>query len=219
MTDETPNLPCLLPRDWSHWRYELTHDLGRPLCHADRVIPTAICLAVLHQTPKLLEPMGNAEAPKCAKILVGSYPKREANDPAIYARAITSVFAEVPLDVGKAAVDHITRHCKFLPTRAEVHEACQRLVDERHMAARVARMHIAEEERRREEAERQASLPSPEERAAHIERLRREKPELFVGIDRARARERGKQTTLGDSASRVLSDLGNTSAAAESGVA
>ena len=71
-----------------------------------------------------LLPCGPQRAAELARILIGSYPSRAVHDPVIFARAIVSVLAEIPEDLARHAIDKLTRENKFLPTRAEVFEAC-----------------------------------------------------------------------------------------------
>ena len=66
-----------------------------------------------------------AQAAKLAHILIGSYPGREIFDREVYSRAIISVFMEHTTEIGRQAVDRITRRSKFLPTRADVVEALE----------------------------------------------------------------------------------------------
>lgn len=63
-----------------------------------------------------------------AKILLGCYRKGEANDPAVYTRAVVSVLSDYPLDVVKCVVDPrngLPSRQRFLPTITEVKEACE----------------------------------------------------------------------------------------------
>lgn len=99
-------------------------------------------------------PVGNKIAARIAKVLIGSYPVRKVNDPAVYSRAIVSVLAEFPADVGKAAADKVTRELKFLPTRADVLAALKEIKGEIDHLVRTARYHLEEHARReRKEAE------------------------------------------------------------------
>jgi hypothetical protein len=114
------------------------------------LIEEANCRAVVDEVKAALVPAGRNTAIRLARTLVGSYPAREVNDADIYVRAITSVFEAVPPDIGQAAVDYITRHLRFLPTRADVHQVCEGMMGERRFAKRVAEAHIVEHIRRRQ---------------------------------------------------------------------
>lgn len=91
----------------------------------DRKIPTPALPALSAEAERALAPCGPQMGAQIARILVGSYPSRQVHDPAMFARAIASIFAEFPHEIGKRAVDALTRRSKFLPTRAEVLEACR----------------------------------------------------------------------------------------------
>ena len=121
-----------------------------------------VCQAVVAEEQRLaaLPPADDEQSKKLAEVLVGSYPKREVNDPAIYARAITSIFQEFPVEIAKEAINRITRTLKFLPTRADVFETCSNVAAQAKIAASVGRVHLTEHARRQaietQEAERKA---------------------------------------------------------------
>jgi hypothetical protein len=109
-----------------------------------------VCAAVVQEADRI-ERLPNADdeqSKRLAEVLVGSYPKREVNDPAIYARAITSIFNEFPIEVAKEAINRITRTLKFLPTRADVFETCSNVRAQSKIAASVGRVHLTEHARR-----------------------------------------------------------------------
>lgn len=110
-----------------------------------------------------------AQAIELASKLVNSYPGKEVTDPKTYCTAIASVFQTVPRDICAAAVDQITRNLKWFPTRADVHEACQRMMHQRAHALRVVDAHEREARRRQEKyaAEAEAKREkTPEEKQA-----------------------------------------------------
>lgn len=86
-----------------------------------------------------LRPCGPQRAAELARILIGSYPARAVHDSSIFARAIVSVLAEVPEDLARQAIDELTRENRFLPTRAEIFEACATAAKPRVDALRKAR--------------------------------------------------------------------------------
>ena len=103
------------------------------LIGASRAINSALLpVDVVHQAAielaAALEPAVNDDAVKITALLIGSYPKHAVDDPDIYTRAMKSVVAEYPRAVGFAAVDALTRKCKFIPTRAELFEELERQV-------------------------------------------------------------------------------------------
>jgi hypothetical protein len=127
-----------------------------------------VCASLVQEVERLerLPPADDDQSKKLAEILVGSYPKREVNDPVIYARAVTSIFSEFPVEVAKEAINRITRTLKFLPTRADVFEACSNTLAQSKIAASVGRVHLTEHARRQaietQEAERKADAENPE---------------------------------------------------------
>lgn len=59
--------------------------------------------------------------------MIGCYRKGEANDPEIYAAAVTAILSEYPEEVIQRVTDPrtgIPRQLKFMPNPAEVAEAC-----------------------------------------------------------------------------------------------
>jgi len=110
-----------------------------------------------------------AQAVTMAQKLVNSYPGKEVTDPKTYCAAIASVFQTVPMDICAAAVDQITRNLKWFPTRADVHEACQRMVQQRSHALRVLDAHDREARRRQDKRAAEAEAKrekTPEEKQA-----------------------------------------------------
>lgn len=69
----------------------------------------------------------NLECMKAAKLLLGCYRIGDANDPETYIAAIVRVLSVYPIDVVRYVVDPVTGlagKCKWLPTPAEVKQAC-----------------------------------------------------------------------------------------------
>ena len=78
-----------------------------------------------------------------AKILFGLYRKGDANDPEIYVMGITAILAEYEPDVMRRVTDPregIARKCKWMPTIAELSDACEAaktaLIGEKYMVSR-----------------------------------------------------------------------------------
>lgn len=120
-----------------------------------RLIPEADCRAAIAEVDGALSPAGRDSGVKLARVLIGSYPAREVTDPEIYVRAIASIFEAAPADIGRAAIDELTRRLRFLPTRADIAEVVDRMVSARRYAKLVAEAHLRERARRtaaREEA-------------------------------------------------------------------
>ena len=151
----------LAPVDWQnnptvidrHTRLIPAEELGR-------------CIAELEAA---LVPAAPATVARLAATLVGSYPGREVTEPEIYARALTSIFAEHSLDIGRQAIEVITRKLRFLPTRADAHEALTVLTKNREGPLRVARQMALERDARAKGAVREKSgynsLPDDAKRA------------------------------------------------------
>lgn len=170
-----------------HWAtisdpYKRTVDVYTPL------IPEDDARAVVAELQAASAPMGIEHAKTQAKLLIGSYPHPSIDEPEIYSRAIVSVLAEVPPDIGRHAIDRLTRTLRFLPTRAEVDEMCGNLVAQRKLAAWVAEKHITEHARRRDEIEREKTLgrertENKEAVAAWMEIPALERPPLEEFVD------------------------------------
>lgn len=122
------------------------------------------CATLVNEADRLnaLPNASQVEAKTLAEILVGSYPTRGVNDPAIYARAITSIFDEFSPEIAKEAINRLTRSLKFLPTRADVFEACANVKAQYGIAAAVGRVHLTEHARRgavaKQDAERESEI-------------------------------------------------------------
>ena len=70
------------------------------------------------------------EVGELAKLLLGCYRTGDANDPAIYSGAVIAVLSDYPLDIIRAVVDPrsgLPSRSKWLPTVAEIKEACETL--------------------------------------------------------------------------------------------
>lgn len=82
-----------------------------------------------------------------AKLLLGCYRTGDANDPAVYSGAVIAVLSDYPLDVIRAVVDPrtgIPSKSKWLPTVAEIKEACEAIEGPRRAAARRERAEQAQ---------------------------------------------------------------------------
>lgn len=134
-----------------------------------RLVPFAELQVIKSELEGRLDPAGDQEGLKMAKLLIGSYTGRKVLDPDTYVRAITSVFAGHPRDIGYRAIDELTLALRWLPERADVHMVLSRMFEQRKRMLRTAEAHLAEHERRRRAAEeptpqRYSELP-PEKRA------------------------------------------------------
>lgn len=170
----TETLPAIQPRATglvALHRYSLN-----PALKVDgytKLLPEPTCRGLVAQLEADLRPSGPEVGEKQARILVGSYPAREVNDAKVYVRAITSVLADAPADIGVQAVDHVTKHLRWLPTRADVFEVVDRLMNERRRMLSAAKAQLAEHARRAAEAKAPSfSDLTPEQKAEHERMMR-----------------------------------------------
>jgi hypothetical protein len=66
-----------------------------------------------------------------ARLLFGCYPRGQVNDPETYVTAVAAILCEFPVQAVQHATDPrtgVARRLKFLPSVAEVSEACERSV-------------------------------------------------------------------------------------------
>jgi hypothetical protein len=149
MDKELDKLDDLKPTHIANTIRGITSDLLHITMNGPLLDPY-VCQCLVAEADRLaaLPPADEEQSKKLAEILVGSYPKREVNDPAIYARAITSIFNEFSTEIAKEAINRITQTLKFLPTRADVFEACSNTLAQSKIAASVGRVHLTEHARR-----------------------------------------------------------------------
>lgn len=124
---------------------------GEPVNQYTRLVPEAVCVAII-ALPENTQPCGREKAANQAKVLLGSY-VREPHDPETYTRAIVSILAEQPFDVGKEAIDRITRRNRYLPERADLVDAVEEVLRERRGIVTRASIHLREHKRRAQERE------------------------------------------------------------------
>ena len=79
---------------------------------------------------KQQQPPANPEyAAERARLMLGCYPNGRANDPDTYVAAVAAILSEYPQAVVQRVTDPrtgIARKVKFLPSIAELSEACER---------------------------------------------------------------------------------------------
>lgn len=120
-----------------------------PKHHIDR----GDCGKILAELEHANLPATMAVATRITKLLIGAYRKADLADPATFVRIIAATFAEYPSAIALQAADDLTRTCRWIPSRAEVIEACDKRMLERKYAAHVVRAHLDqhdENDRRRE---------------------------------------------------------------------
>jgi hypothetical protein len=123
-----------------------------------RMIPRDKCNAILAELEAASFPATKAQAAAAATFLIGAYRATDLNDPRIFTRILAATLQEYPAAVAIAAVDRLTRTSRWLPSRAELIDACQALRIElldypRHVAKKHLEEH-AEIERQREDRKR-----------------------------------------------------------------
>lgn len=161
---ETENLPAVvrdaqsptegLNLDREIWLDLIARDVDEQPCKIDkftRLIPEGECKAVASELERSLYSASSEQAVDFATLLVGSYTKKALNNSDIFAGAIASLFQDAPPDIGEAAVDHITKHLKWHPERADVYAVLTKMKAEREFALNQAKAQLAEHERRRNE--------------------------------------------------------------------
>lgn len=114
------------------------------------LIDAYICASLVEASERIarLPLSSEEEAIRLSEVLVGAYPKREVNDPTIYARAIKSVFLEFSTEIAKEAINRITLSLKFLPTRADLFEVLTNVKAQSQICGSVGRVHLTEHARR-----------------------------------------------------------------------
>lgn len=149
------------------FKADLTLDL--PVDGYTKLVPEAECRQIVADLSAGLRPAGPEAGLKQTRVLVGAYPERKVGDDDVYARAIASVLAEVPADIGMQTVDHVTRHLRFFPTRADVADVAGQLVKERRRLLSKAKAHLAEHERRKAAGQAPGGYSdlTPEQQAEH----------------------------------------------------
>lgn len=140
---------------------ELRHFIADNMSVADnRALPLALndCRQIIDALDGLLVPCGPKRATDHVRVLLGCYPRIEPHDAKTYTQALVSVMAEAPEDIARQAIDRITRECKFVPTRAELHDKISNLTAERRIQKRAAQKLIDMHLRRKEQAERDREI-------------------------------------------------------------
>ncbi|HVI27512.1 hypothetical protein [Hansschlegelia sp.] len=80
-----------------------------------------------------------------AKLLLGCYPRNQADDPDTYATAVAAVLGDYPERVVKRVTDPrigVARSVKFLPSIAEISDVCEREAKKGGDVRRMAERHL-----------------------------------------------------------------------------
>jgi hypothetical protein len=75
-----------------------------------------------------------ATATDCVALLLGSFRKCDADVPEIFSQSLEHVLARYDVDIQKEVID--PGQWKFPPTAYELREACEKIAQERHRAAK-----------------------------------------------------------------------------------
>ena len=110
------------------------------------------CRRIIEQLKAENVPCGLAEASRIGELITAAYPRMNPHSPDEYAKLICATIARFPKPVALEAMDRMTERMKFLPSRADVAEYLNEVMGERAKLARAAKAHLAEHQRRREEA-------------------------------------------------------------------
>ncbi len=143
-----------------------------------RLIPPEECRSIISEIDRVL-----AVRPSAAQVgdlitrLLGQFPQRGGEDKArvkIYQSGIYDVLEQAPPDVGAEAVEAITSTLDFLPSKAETLRTVQAIIGRRRGYQWRAKLHLAEHERRKADAERQ--VITPEQREQIVQSMRAKWP-------------------------------------------
>lgn len=104
---------------------QLAPILSERITSNGRVVTQDQARAVIAEYEAWAVPCGAKEANKIVSTIIACYPQRNVNDPATYVKFLESVVEQYPIEVALAGADHLTRTCKFLPSRADMEEAMQ----------------------------------------------------------------------------------------------
>lgn len=120
------------------------------------MIVDEVCVALA--TPPSQEREARAEV----MTLIGSFPRRP-DEPAIYCAAMAKEAERWPADVIREARRTIVRTLRFLPTVAELAEACTAIQARRRMLLIAAERMERERQRREEEEQRRARIEAQQQ--------------------------------------------------------
>jgi hypothetical protein len=131
----------------------------------------------------------------CARMLVGAYRRNDAEDPALFIRAAATVLSAYPEKIVRR-VTHpaygIPSRLKFLPSIAEIREACEEAMKPIYAAEREEKL----------KAERALRLPPPVVTAEQRERATRRwfdeiRPSMIPAARQTETREQAAEKLMG----------------------
>lgn len=144
-----------------------------------QLLPVETLQAMKCELACAVKPTTADQAAKWARILVNSFPAKDAfrdgNHAKVFAHALAMDLAEFPQDIVEKTVHQIRRaNGAFIPGAGEVYRAAAAMLGERQTIARVVDQQIAEHERRKVEAEkaRERANETPEDRERQIAEIK-----------------------------------------------
>ncbi len=116
-----------------------------------------LSVAVLEQALTMdLTGCGRAVANRLVVCYIKTRASLRVQDPAAYAAVFETILARYPEEIAQQAVDYLIETCEWPPEAAHIVKACERFMVKRRAAVNAAKKQLAEHERRRERAERDA---------------------------------------------------------------
>jgi len=165
-------------------------------------------VAILQTLP--FPKMDGRQAADAAAKLIGCYPSGKPADPQTYVAAVTAVLADYPAEIVRHVTDPRTglpRHCKFLPTIAELADALEvEMVPYR----RQWREERERKERAREREIAARALPDAQAERRVVDGLNKLANELKAAPDPVPPKRRVREPTMphvSDYGARVLADI------------
>lgn len=176
----TYTAPVPMPLTAEHGRGLLALASGKPMSQTvtayTQLLPVETLQAMRAELAQAMKPTTADQAAKWARILVNSFPAKDAfrdgNHAKVFAHALAMDLAKFPQDIVEKTVHKIRReNGAFIPGAGEVYRAAEAMMGERQTVARVVALQIAEHERRKVEAAKPKPRPysewTDEEKARH----------------------------------------------------
>ncbi len=91
----------------------------------ENLLPLSVLDSISSEVANAKTPASREAVTKWAKFLVGAYPARQMQDPDVYIRSVVFDMSEYPEEAIGRAVHSVRRNSKFIPSCAEIREACE----------------------------------------------------------------------------------------------
>ena len=111
-----------------------------------KLIPKEHCRVIKSELEDALVPATYDEALALTKLITGRYTEQKFNDVGVFVAETARLFSENPVDLGFKAADKL-RSKTWVPNVGDVTAVLTPLVEERRLALRQVRLHLAEHER------------------------------------------------------------------------